>query len=660
MEKSMSRIVAVGCFIFGVLWTVVPATAQDRISSEYLLPATTRAWVSVPDAQLLLDELKLTSVGLLAEKEELKPFVKQIEGQVKSYLDQQNVRLGITIDDLREVKAGEICLAGVLPKLELGQEKLTRGQHGLVILADVSGSETNAEKLLEKVQGEMQSYGAIEDAAEDVLGVKVTKWRLPVKEGQYQRYTYHSLTDGWLVASDNDQIFREVIRRMKTPDRSEQADTLANNPAFRKIGEQTRLEGVDAHVRWYLDPFGYLELAQAIAEEEQVIKQPRNNHAQILRQEGFDALKGAGGLVSLNVGEQDLVHRTYIHVVKPDSSNLSGQRAIGLMDFRNQWDCDFQPEAMIGGDSASYVTLTWNMKRAYENIGPIFDAFLNDKAFDKFVESFKKELNVDLGKLISLLGNRITVVSNARRPIDERSERVAFLIPIVYQAEDVAKWIEKLVSGDGEVVTEGNRRYIVISSEEEEMDDLEFDPVFDDPADTKEQAEEEAALYLFEKKYIIVERGYLIVANDWEFIKDLLDRNSGGLAEEEDYQMVAEALGKIISPERISAREFGRVDRMLETNYEMMRQGKMAQSQTALARILNRVFKTKDVPENQRKQRIDGSTLPSDYSTAVAPYFGPSGWVCETTDDGWLFSGCVLKKKGLAELVKKPVEKQQR
>ncbi|MFN9751851.1 MAG: hypothetical protein ACK57U_10740, partial [Planctomycetota bacterium] len=78
------------------------------------------------------------------------------------------------------------------------------------------------------------------------------------------------------------------------------------------------------------------------------------------------------------------------------------------------------------------------------------------------------------------------------------------------------------------------------------------------------------------------------------------------------------------------------------------------------ARILNRVFKTKDVPENQRKQKIDGSTLPADYSTAVAPYLGPSGWVCETTDDGWLFSGCVLKKKGLAELVKKPVEKQQR
>ncbi|MFM7563670.1 MAG: hypothetical protein ACKO81_11610, partial [Planctomycetota bacterium] len=503
-------------------------------------------------------------------------------------------------------------------------------------------------------------HGATEEKSEDVLGVKVIKWRLPVKEGQYQRYTFHTLTEGWLVASDNDQIFREVIRRLKTPDRSETADALANNPTFRKINEETKLEGVTAHVRWFLDPFGYLELAQAIAEEEQVIKQPRNNHAEILRQEGFDALKGAGGLVSLNIGEQDLVHRTYVHVIKPEASDVNRQRAIGLLDFRNQWDCDFKPESMIGSSSASYLTVTWNMKRAYDNIGPIFDAFLDEKAFDKFVESFKKELNVDLGKLVGLLGNRITVVSNAKRPIGERSERVAFFIPIIDQSEDVAKWIEKLVSGDGEIVEDGNRRYIVTSSEEEEPDFGDIDPVFDDPDEAKEKQEEEAALYLFEKKYILVERNYIIVANDWDYVKELLDGTEPNLAEEEDYKAVSDALDKMIVRDRLSAREFGRIDRMLETNYEMLRQGKMATSQTAMARILNRLFKTKDVPENQRKQRIDGSTLPADYNTAVAPYLGNSGWTCETTEDGWLFSGCVLKKKGLAELVKKPVEKQQR
>ena len=656
----MSRFVAVCSLVLGLLWFAGPAVAQDKITSEFLLPGTTRAWISVPDAELLMDQLKQTSVGLLAEKEEMKPFVQQIENQVKSYLDEQNLRLGITIDDLREVKAAEICLAGVLPKLEAGQEKMTRGQHGIVILADVSGNESNAEKLLEKIQGEMKTHGATEEKSEDVLGVKVIKWRLPVKEGQYQRYTFHTLTEGWLVASDNDQIFREVIRRLKTPYRSETADALANNPTFRKVNEEIKLEGVTAHLRWFLDPFGYLELAQAIAEEEQVIKQPRNNHAEILRQEGFDALKGAGGLVSLNIGEQDLVHRTYIHVIKPEASDLNRQRAIGLLDFRNQWDCDFKPESMIGSSSASYLTVTWNMKRAYDNIGPIFDAFLDEKAFDKFVESFKKELNVDLGKLVGLLGNRITVVSNAKRPIGERSERVAFFIPIIDQSEDMAKWIEKLVSGDGEIVEDGNRRYIVTSSEEEELNIDEIDPVFDDPDEAKEKQEEEAALYLFEKKYILVERNYIIVANDWDYVKELLDGGETNLAEEEDYKAVSDALDKMIVRDRLSAREFGRIDRMLETNYEMLRQGKMATSQTAMARILNRIFKTKDVPENQRKQRIDGSTLPSDYNTAVAPYLGNSGWTCETTEDGWLFSGCVLKKKGLAELVKKPVEKQQR
>ncbi|MFM7737942.1 MAG: MotA/TolQ/ExbB proton channel family protein, partial [Planctomycetota bacterium] len=298
------------------------------------------------------------------------------------------------------------------------------------------------------------------------------------------------------------------------------------------------------------------------------------------------------------------VHRTYVHIIKPEATDANRQRAVGLLDFRNQWDCDFKPESMIGSSSASYLTVTWNMKRAYDNIGPIFDAFLDEKAFDKFVESFKKELNVDLGKLVGLLGNRITVVSNAKRPIGERSERVAFFIPIIDQSEDVAKWIEKLVSGDGEIVEDGNRRYIVTSSEEEEPDFGDIDPVFDDPDEAKEKQEEEAALYLFEKKYILVERNYIIVANDWDYVKELLDGTEPNLAEEEDYKAVSDALDKMIVRDRLSAREFGRIDRMLETNYEMLRQGKMATSQTAMARILNRLFKTKDVPANFRSQLL--------------------------------------------------------
>lgn len=650
--------------VAGLIGTAARLPAQDPVRSESLLPGTTRAWISIPDAEVLFDQIKLTSLGRLAEKETMKPFVQQLEGQIKAQLDKQNMRLGITIDDLREVKAAEICVAGVLPKLEAGQEKLTRGSHGLVILADVSGQEEKAQNLLQKIEAEMQAHGAEQVPTDEILGVKVNKWKLPINEAQFQRHTFHTLTDGWLIASDNDSIFREVLSRLKATDRGAFGDSLGNNPTFQKIVNETKLEGVDPQVRWFVEPFGYVELAQAIADEDALIKQPRNDHAAILRKEGFDALKGIGGALALNVGDQDVVHRTYVHVIKPEGSDLNGQRAIGMLDFRNQWDCDFQPEPMIGGSSASYLTVTWNMKRAYDNVGPIFDAFVDENAFEKMVESFKTDpsMNVDLAKLVSLFNNRITVVSNHKRPIDERSEQIAFVVPIREQSDQVWKWVKKLVGGDGEVVDEGDRSYIVIDSTDDGPSLEDIDPVFGDPSEAEKQEddEEEMAFNLFEKKYIIVERDYLIVANDWDFIKQLLDGTEANLAQQEDFVLVNEALNKLIEPQRLSAREFGRIDRMLETNYEMLRRGKMASSQTAVARILNRVFKSKETPLGGRQQKIDGTTLPENYADAVAPYLGPSGWACETTEDGWLFSGCILKKKGLDELVKKPENKQQR
>ena len=105
----------------------------------------------------------------------------------------------------------------------------------------------------------------------------------------------------------------------------------------------------------------------------------------------------------------------------------------------------------------------------------------------------------------------------------------------------------------------------------------------------------------------------------------------------------------------------GRVDRSLEANYELLRRGDMGKSQTVLARVINEIFsketeeaagKEKD-SEVVRKQKLDGTKLPANYRKSVAPYLGPMGWALEVEDDGWRITGCVLKKKGMTEVVRK-------
>jgi hypothetical protein len=114
-----------------------------------------------------------------------------------------------------------------------------------------------------------------------------------------------------------------------------------------------------------------------------------------------------------------------------------------------------------------------------------------------------------------------------------------------------------------------------------------------------------------------------------------------------DYERVDAALQKLVDNKIFSSRQFGRLDKALEANYELLRQGKMEQSTTVLAKIINQIFKSGSQDENESSteiKRLDGKELPADYAKAIAPYLGTMGWAMEDEKDGWRISGCVLKR----------------
>ena len=126
------------------------------------------------------------------------------------------------------------------------------------------------------------------------------------------------------------------------------------------------------------------------------------------------------------------------------------------------------------------------------------------------------------------------------------------------------------------------------------------------------------------------------------------------MTEADDFKRVNQALNRLSDKANVSFRHFSRLDRIIRPNYEMMRAGKMVASNTILARLMNHIFATKNKNvDKQRVQRINGAKLPADYNNVVGRYLGPSGWVMETLDDGWLFSYCWLEKQDASLVVKK-------
>ena len=87
-------------------------------------------------------------------------------------------------------------------------------------------------------------------------------------------------------------------------------------------------------------------------------------------------------------------------------------------------------------------------------------------------------------------------------------------------------------------------------------------------------------------------------------------------------------------------RSFSRTDEEFRPTYELLRHGKMPESETLLGRILNQLLTDDDV--ELREQRFDGSKLPP--FELVRRYFGPAGFTIATENDGWFLVGAMLRK----------------
>lgn len=630
------------------------------ISSQELLPAGTKAWFSIPDSTQLEEKFLRTQIGQIATEEALKPFMESLKEQFQQWLAEQNVRLGIKLENLGKVRSGEICIAGILPNQD---GEVIPGSHGIVLLVDVADKEDEARELLEEVAQELRDRGATSEPYDDIQGTQVTKWKFPQKSRiKNNRYAYQTITNGWLLSSNSETVFREIVRRLVNIDNVQKGQTLAAQPAFESVIDKVSVEDIENDVLWFVDPFGYLQLAKVIADEEQQFRQKNSDDwGRILRENGFDGFKGIGGIVSFDTPDHQVLARTFVYKPAVDADDIKRKRVLGLFDFENKSGRDLTAPAFVSDDVSSYFCGTWNMERALKNIGHAVDTFAKKPgSFESALNSLRNDLDVDVEQLVSKFDNEMLVVSESILPIDEDSERLAIAIRLrgdrQYVIDSIKKsWPtqHKVIKKDGVTIIEIDE---ALGAEDLDLDeDMWSDPLDEEVEESEEPEEEAPSFTVFERRFCAVSDDFLFIANDAEYIAGLVSAaNDSSLAEAADYNRVNMALSELSETSKISFRQFTRLDRIIRPNYEMMRAGKMVASNTILARLLNHMFaaSNKNV-DKQRVQQIDGAQLPSDYDKMVAPYLGPSGWVMETLDDGWLLSYCLLEKQDSAQVVKK-------
>jgi hypothetical protein len=608
--------------------------------TEKLLPATTKGFVSTQDVDEVRTEFTKTQMGEMVNDPIMKPFIDDLRKQIGAKLEKAGKRLGLKWEDMEGVYAGESTLALIQP------DPKDKNSHATVLIVDVTGKLDKAAEMLAKVDKNQKADKAVR-SEHKFGGVTMTVYTQPLDPGQkVAEQSFYFIKGDQLVISDHKKVSEEIVGRFG----GDAKDSLATVEAFqfsmaRNIKEA---DGVRHHIRWFLEPIGYAEASRAANGGR---KKRGTDLLKILPTQGFTAIQGLGGFVFFATGKEEMLHRTYIYApaVKRPAGNTNKDKydlAMRMLNFPNGDNLDIQPWVM--NDVGGYLTFNLKMQDAFKYSETLVDAIAGEPGVFKDIwDSMEHDPNgpkIDIyAGLINHLGERANILTDITVPIHLKSERQMGVIEIT-NPKIVAATLEKAFKNDPQAKKRVFKEYTIWEIEQEESlaeDELVIEGAgFVSEKKPKDKEEEEEAQ--LPNMALTVFKGHLVVSTHVSFVEDLLRRaeEPKSLGTMTDYQRVQSAL-KFRGMGTDSIHYFNRTDETFRGTYEYIKQGKLPEAETVLARILNGMLaEDEDV---LRKPEIDGSKLP-DFEL-VKKYLGPGGVFVRSEDEGWYMVGTLLKKE---------------
>jgi hypothetical protein len=598
------------------------------------LPPATKGFLSVPDADRLQQDFNKTQLGELINDPDMKTFVEDLVQQFESKLGRTDARLGVKPEDLKDVYGGEVAVATIQPG---GNPK----QHALALIVDVTGHTEQANKLVASVTEKMKAKGA-QRTSKSVQGVAMTVFVLPKERGETEaEQTVYILHDDFLIATDHEVAAQEILARLLDPKQKSLKDDVAYQATLTRC--RTAAGDAQPHLRWFVEPFGYVETLRASAGGR---KKRGTDLLKVLANQGFSAIQGLGGFVEFATGENEILHRTSIYAPPVNSTGDRYNLAARMLNFPNSEDV--APPAWIPHQTTNYLTLRVKMQDAFEHSKTLIDEVAGAPVFEDIMDSLKNDPNgprVDIRQgLVQHLGERAMFFTDYRLPISTTSERWLLALevkdPVAVQAT-----LDKAMKADPDaksrVIGDHTVWEIIEQQTPAEVEELNIAGAGFGEFEAEEEQEEDTGPLLSHAAFT-VGFGQLLVASHVDFIEEAINRGAGqqALGNTKDFVMVNNALAKIGAGQD-AVRYFTRTDKEYHTTYELIRTGKMPESETLLGSALNRLFGP-DEKGVLREQQIRGDKMP-DYEK-VRTFLGPAGLYVQSEDTGWFVAGCLLKK----------------
>ena len=659
MRVTATVAVALGSVLSGLIGPAGVATADTAFPpSEKIFPATTRGWVSISHGPEFRQRFNRTQYGLLLKDPSMKPFIESVRKELEGSNSGRLGRLGLTLDDLLDVAGGEYALGAV---------ESQAGKLATVVLVDVTGHDAEARGLVDKMNTRMVEQKGTKVAANG--GSPLTVYQFIASENSSrpgeQRVAF-ALTGSTLIVGDDPALITQVMGTLGQG----RADCVGSLPAFGAVmGRcQSQVPATAAAVRWYVDPLPLAKAYQATNPPREKRKGP--DYVAILGRQGFDAVKGAGGVVVFDDGGHAMRHHTMVY-----APPLAGRQPFAADRFdlaaRMLQFPDVEaiaPQPWVPRDVSGWTSLQFDLRNAFTTVESLVDDVVGEKGvYDDVIASVKEDPDgpqIDLEKdLVACLGSRVTLITDHATPIGTDSERIVIAVEAV-DSERIAATVAKSMSIDpdmakidvqGNVAWELIDRSMAIPQLEVELPGGAVPHAdHDDDAQRRRSKLRDREEKLLPHSVVTGANGHLFVASHRDILERVLATKGDveALGSAMDYTQVASELNRLL-PGKAATRSFTREDEAIRPAYEMLRQGSMPKSKSLTGQILNGILGD-GKPGTVRTQRLDGSTLP-DFEL-VRRYFGTAGVGMQSLPDGWYVTGVTLpRSQQEPEVARRPV-----
>ncbi|MGL4943118.1 MAG: hypothetical protein ACRC46_08000 [Thermoguttaceae bacterium] len=628
----------------------IASLRAEAIPAERLYPDTTQGFVSIPSVEAFIKAWRETQIGKLMYDPVMAEFVKDARRQFKERLLD---RFGFSLVGIEDVGPGELAVGMVTPA---GQRP------GFVVTLDVTGRLKETRTYLDSVGKQLAEQGA-KKTTEKIGGDEITIFTFPPDEKDQQagvppRHAAYMVYRDTLILTDQKPLLLLFHSRISSGQPTASLADVASYQATMQRCATDTPAGAAVHLKWFVSPLAYGEAVRTLLIHR--LSERRQKHQSIfsvLSEIGFDSLKGVGGTVSFKTENREVVYRIAVDAPQPHRGAMN---AIALPNSSEWVVPNWMPR-----DLARCTLVNVDPVKIFDNIGPIFDGIVVQEkgVWDDVLRGLKEDANgpqIDVrSEIVSHLGTRVASMSRYEQPISPQSESIVIIIGLKPSTGPLmAKSLDKLFSNDPQV-QQSRYKDSVIWQNNVEVDDiapptvggslppLVSSPTTTSPSRPKPKDEDEQPATVFPQGGVTVVGDNLVIGTNVEYMQQIMDRLTtapDSISSAADYRMVAMVMndwGVANKPHCYQA--FIRTDEAIRPTYELIRQGKMPQSETLLGKFSNAILATPDSPRGTyRRQQIDGSKMPEfDF---VRRHFGAAGAYGVTEESGWFIKGCLLEK----------------